>query len=72
MFIIQCLSLSLSLQKQCSAYDYKEILYPLLGLIFNLSTITSPAIQVRHVGGDGCLSLLNGKWSTSVMPFYPW
>ncbi|XP_044211022.1 tetratricopeptide repeat protein 12 isoform X1 [Thunnus albacares] len=45
--------------KQCSTYGYKEILYPLLGLIINLSTIISPVIQEHAVSLCGCcLSLL--------------
>ncbi|KAK5868628.1 hypothetical protein PBY51_009625 [Eleginops maclovinus] len=35
--------------RQCSACDYKEIIYPLLGLIINLSTVSSPIIQEHAV-----------------------
>ncbi|XP_023120619.2 tetratricopeptide repeat protein 12 [Amphiprion ocellaris] len=45
--------------RQCSASEYKDILYPLLGLIINLSAITSPVIQELAVSlCDCCLSLL--------------
>ncbi|XP_041665479.1 tetratricopeptide repeat protein 12 [Cheilinus undulatus] len=45
--------------RQCIACKYKEVLYPLLGLIINLSTITSPAIQEQAVSlCDCCLGLL--------------
>ncbi|XP_067362822.1 tetratricopeptide repeat protein 12 isoform X2 [Channa argus] len=45
--------------KQCSASEYKEILYPMLGLIINLSTITSSVIQKHGVSlCDCCLDLL--------------
>ncbi|KAM6933471.1 tetratricopeptide repeat protein 12 [Xenentodon cancila] len=55
----QCWEAFLAAIKQCTASGYKEILYPLLGLIFNLSTITSPAIQVYAVSlCDSCLGLL--------------
>ncbi|XP_070762621.1 tetratricopeptide repeat protein 12 [Enoplosus armatus] len=45
--------------RQCSAGEYKEILYPMLGLIINLSSITSPVIQ-EHAASlcDCCLGLL--------------
>ncbi|XP_044059236.1 tetratricopeptide repeat protein 12 [Siniperca chuatsi] len=45
--------------RQCSACEYKEVLYPMLGLIINLSTITSPVIQKHAVSlCDCCLGLL--------------
>uniref|UniRef100_UPI0037E71761 tetratricopeptide repeat protein 12 n=1 Tax=Semicossyphus pulcher TaxID=241346 RepID=UPI0037E71761 len=45
--------------KQCSVHDHKEVLYPLLGLIINLSTITSAVIQEHAVSlCDCCLGLL--------------
>ncbi|KAI4815006.1 hypothetical protein KUCAC02_005173, partial [Chaenocephalus aceratus] len=40
--------------RQCSASDYKEILYPMLGLIINLSTITSPIIKEHAVSLCDC------------------
>ncbi|CAK6968132.1 uncharacterized protein LOC121898295 isoform X1 [Scomber scombrus] len=40
--------------RQCSECGYKEILYPLLGLIINLSTIISPVIQEHAVSLCGC------------------
>ncbi|GLD57318.1 tetratricopeptide repeat protein 12 [Lates japonicus] len=40
--------------RQCSEYGYKETLYPMLGLIINLSTITSPVIQEHAVSLCGC------------------
>ncbi|XP_040902834.1 tetratricopeptide repeat protein 12 [Toxotes jaculatrix] len=45
--------------RQCSAHKYKDILYTMLGLIINLSTITSPVIQEHAVSlCDCCLGLL--------------
>ncbi|KAM7399474.1 hypothetical protein PAMP_018745 [Pampus punctatissimus] len=45
--------------KQCSECGYKEILYPLLGLIINLSAIVSPVIQEHAVSlCNCCLGLL--------------
>ncbi|XP_039987323.1 tetratricopeptide repeat protein 12 isoform X2 [Xiphias gladius] len=45
--------------RQCRAYEYKEILYPMLGLIINLSTMTSLVIQEHAVSlCDCCLGLL--------------
>uniref|UniRef100_A0A3B4Y5J4 Tetratricopeptide repeat domain 12 n=1 Tax=Seriola lalandi dorsalis TaxID=1841481 RepID=A0A3B4Y5J4_SERLL len=45
--------------RQCSAYEYKEILYSMLGLIISLSTMTSPVIQEHAVSlCDCCLGLL--------------
>ncbi|XP_038550165.1 tetratricopeptide repeat protein 12 isoform X2 [Micropterus salmoides] len=45
--------------RQCSACGNKEVLYPMLGLIINLSTITSPVIQEHAVSlCDCCLGLL--------------
>ncbi|XP_061538032.1 tetratricopeptide repeat protein 12 isoform X1 [Phycodurus eques] len=45
--------------KQCIASSYNEILYPLLGLIINLSTLTSPVIKGNAVSlCDCCLDLL--------------
>ncbi|XP_030008216.1 tetratricopeptide repeat protein 12 isoform X2 [Sphaeramia orbicularis] len=45
--------------KQCREHEYREILYPLLGLIINLSTVTSPAIQEHGVSlCSSCLGLL--------------
>ncbi|XP_076002007.1 tetratricopeptide repeat protein 12 [Genypterus blacodes] len=40
--------------KQCGASQYTDILYPLLGLIVNLSTVTSPVIQEVAVSLCGC------------------
>ncbi|XP_061576307.1 tetratricopeptide repeat protein 12 [Cololabis saira] len=55
----QCWEAFLAAFKQCTASGYKEILIPLLGLIFNLSTITSPAIHEYSVSiCDSCLGLL--------------
>ncbi|XP_058490825.1 tetratricopeptide repeat protein 12 isoform X2 [Solea solea] len=45
--------------RQCSAYESKDILYPMLGLIINLSTVTSPVIQEHAVSlCDCCQGLL--------------
>ncbi|KAM3615796.1 uncharacterized protein V6R79_008040 [Siganus canaliculatus] len=45
--------------KQCSVCEYKEALYTMLGLIINLSSITSPAIREQAVAlCDCCLGLL--------------
>ncbi|XP_051254268.1 tetratricopeptide repeat protein 12 isoform X1 [Dicentrarchus labrax] len=45
--------------KQCCACEYREVLYPMLGLIMNLSTVTSPVIQEHAVSlCDCCLGLL--------------
>ncbi|XP_077398204.1 tetratricopeptide repeat protein 12 [Festucalex cinctus] len=40
--------------KQCMACSFNEILYPLLGLIINLSTLTSPVIKESAVSLCGC------------------
>ncbi|XP_029302549.1 LOW QUALITY PROTEIN: tetratricopeptide repeat protein 12 [Cottoperca gobio] len=40
--------------RQCSACEYKEVIYPLLGLIINLSAITSPIIQEHAVSLCDC------------------
>ncbi|XP_062242580.1 tetratricopeptide repeat protein 12 isoform X1 [Platichthys flesus] len=46
--------------RQCSACEYKEILYPMLGLIINLSTTPSPVIQEHAVSlCDCCQGLLS-------------
>uniref|UniRef100_H3C3R3 Tetratricopeptide repeat domain 12 n=1 Tax=Tetraodon nigroviridis TaxID=99883 RepID=H3C3R3_TETNG len=44
---------------RCRACDYKDVLYALLGLIINLSTVTSPAIQ-KHAAAlcVCCMDLL--------------
>lgn len=47
-----CWMCLLSLQKQCTTSEYTEVLHPLLGLITNVSTITSPVTGVRHVMCD--------------------
>ncbi|XP_076591646.1 tetratricopeptide repeat protein 12 isoform X2 [Chaetodon auriga] len=45
--------------KQCRACGYTEVLYLMLGLIINLSTITSPVIQEHAVSlCDCCMGLL--------------
>ncbi|XP_034404847.1 tetratricopeptide repeat protein 12 [Cyclopterus lumpus] len=45
--------------RQCSACEYKELIYPMLGLIINLSAITSPIIQEHAVSlCNCCLGLL--------------
>ncbi|KAM9359056.1 tetratricopeptide repeat protein 12 [Symphorus nematophorus] len=55
----QCWKAFLDAIKQCSACEYKKVLYPLLGLIINLSTVTSPVIQEHAVSlCDCCLDLL--------------
>ncbi|KAM6932165.1 LOW QUALITY PROTEIN: tetratricopeptide repeat protein 12 [Lycodopsis pacificus] len=57
--VYQCGICLLSLQRQCSACEYKEVIYPLLGLIIILSAITSPIIQERAVSlCNCCLGLL--------------
>ncbi|XP_019743137.1 tetratricopeptide repeat protein 12 [Hippocampus comes] len=40
--------------KNCIACSFNEILYPLLGLIINLSTLTSPVIQENAFSLCGC------------------
>ncbi|XP_074535892.1 tetratricopeptide repeat protein 12 [Halichoeres trimaculatus] len=40
--------------KQCTDSGYKDVLYPLLGLIINLSNISSPAIKEHAVSLCGC------------------
>ncbi|XP_041797290.1 tetratricopeptide repeat protein 12 [Chelmon rostratus] len=45
--------------KQCRACEYTEVLYLMLGLIINLSTITSPVTQEHAVSlCDCCMGLL--------------
>ncbi|XP_042343373.1 tetratricopeptide repeat protein 12 [Plectropomus leopardus] len=45
--------------RQCSACGYKDVIYPMLGLIINLSAISSPVIQEHAVSlCDCCLGLL--------------
>ncbi|XP_005720901.1 tetratricopeptide repeat protein 12 [Pundamilia nyererei] len=45
--------------RTCIASEYREILYPLLGLIMNLSTVTSPVVQELSVSlCDSCVGLL--------------
>ena len=44
------MALDVAVQKQCSSSEYRDNLYPLLGLIFNISTVvTSPGLQVGHM-----------------------
>lgn len=44
---VSCMvNMVVSFQSDCRACDYREVLYALLGLIINLSAVTSPAIQV--------------------------
>nr|XP_057935961.1 tetratricopeptide repeat protein 12 [Doryrhamphus excisus] len=50
----ECWKAFLHAIKQCMARSYKEILYPLLGLIINLSAVTSPVIQEHAVLLCGC------------------
>ncbi|XP_057695772.1 tetratricopeptide repeat protein 12 isoform X1 [Corythoichthys intestinalis] len=40
--------------KQCIACSDKDILYPLLGLLINLSTLTSPVIKENAINLCGC------------------
>ncbi|XP_027135836.1 tetratricopeptide repeat protein 12 isoform X3 [Larimichthys crocea] len=48
--------------KQCSERQYREVLYPILGLIINISAITSPVIQEHAVPlCDCCLGLLRDR-----------
>ncbi|TDH14925.1 hypothetical protein EPR50_G00025890 [Perca flavescens] len=48
--------------RQCSACEYKAVIYPMLGLIINLSSITSPIIQEHAVSlCDCCLGLLRDR-----------
>lgn len=47
--VMWCWMCLLSLQKHCTTSEYTEVLHPLLGLITNVSTITSPVTGVRHV-----------------------
>ncbi|XP_068440146.1 tetratricopeptide repeat protein 12 isoform X2 [Clinocottus analis] len=48
--------------RQCTACEYKEVIYPLLGLIINLSAITSPIIQEHAVSlCNCCLGLLRDR-----------
>ncbi|KAG7513873.1 tetratricopeptide repeat protein 12 [Solea senegalensis] len=45
--------------RHCSAHEFKEILYPVLGLIISLSTVTSPAVQEHSLSlCDFCQGLL--------------
>ncbi|XP_072312995.1 tetratricopeptide repeat protein 12 [Eucyclogobius newberryi] len=45
--------------KECTASEYKGILYPLLGLMINLSSLPSPALKEHAVSVCGsCLDLL--------------
>ncbi|XP_033833034.1 tetratricopeptide repeat protein 12 [Periophthalmus magnuspinnatus] len=45
--------------KECTLFEYKDILYPLLGLIINLSAHPSPAVQEHAVSiCDSCLGML--------------
>ncbi|XP_029923057.1 tetratricopeptide repeat protein 12 [Myripristis murdjan] len=50
----ECWEAFLIAMKQCIACEYKEILHPMLGLIINLSTVTSPVIQEHAVSLCGC------------------
>ncbi|TKS81039.1 Tetratricopeptide repeat protein 12 [Collichthys lucidus] len=48
--------------KQCSERQYREVLYPILGLIINLSALTSSVIQEHAVPlCDCCLGLLRDR-----------
>ncbi|XP_049431536.1 tetratricopeptide repeat protein 12 isoform X2 [Epinephelus fuscoguttatus] len=45
--------------RQCSAFEYEEVIYRMLGLIINLSALPSPVIQEQAVSlSDCCLGLL--------------
>ncbi|KAM9318675.1 LOW QUALITY PROTEIN: tetratricopeptide repeat protein 12 [Pholidichthys leucotaenia] len=49
-------------RRRCSASEYRDMVYSLLGLLMNLSTITSPVIQEHAVSlSDCCLDLLRDK-----------
>ncbi|XP_061734521.1 tetratricopeptide repeat protein 12-like isoform X1 [Nerophis ophidion] len=50
----ECWKAFLLAVKQCMSCSFKEILYALLGLIINLSTLTSPVIQEQAVHLCGC------------------
>ncbi|XP_047449271.1 tetratricopeptide repeat protein 12 isoform X2 [Mugil cephalus] len=55
----ECWTTFLTVIKHCCAPEYNEILYPILGLIINISTITSPVIQAHAVSlCECCLGLL--------------
>ncbi|KAM6987401.1 tetratricopeptide repeat protein 12 [Tautogolabrus adspersus] len=55
----ECWNAFLQAIKQCIECEYKEVLYPLLGLIINLSNVTSPVLQEHAVPlCDFCLGLL--------------
>ncbi|XP_030600535.1 tetratricopeptide repeat protein 12 isoform X2 [Archocentrus centrarchus] len=55
----ECLKASVVAIRMCSASEYREILYPLLGFIINLSTVTSPVTQEHSVSlCDCCMDLL--------------
>ncbi|XP_060902572.1 tetratricopeptide repeat protein 12 isoform X1 [Labrus mixtus] len=55
----ECWKAFLDAIKQSIVCEYKEVLYPLLGLIINLSNVTSPALQDHAVSlCDCCLGLL--------------
>ncbi|XP_057695773.1 tetratricopeptide repeat protein 12 isoform X2 [Corythoichthys intestinalis] len=43
-----------AIMKQCIACSDKDILYPLLGLLINLSTLTSPVIKENAINLCGC------------------
>ncbi|XP_021174928.2 tetratricopeptide repeat protein 12 [Fundulus heteroclitus] len=54
-----CWETFLTAIKQCGTSEYKDILYLLLGLIINLSTVTSSTMQEHAVTlSDCCLDLL--------------
>ncbi|XP_026196594.1 tetratricopeptide repeat protein 12 isoform X2 [Anabas testudineus] len=55
----ECWDAFLIAMRQCISYEYKEILYPMLGLIINLSAIISSVIKEHAVSlCDCCLGLL--------------
>lgn len=63
MYFSQCRICWLSFQKHCIACEYKEVLYTLLGLIINLSAITSLAIQVGYLMCDVKVASLRNRQS---------
>ncbi|XP_041849923.1 tetratricopeptide repeat protein 12 [Melanotaenia boesemani] len=55
----QCWQALLEAIRYCCVSEYKEVLYVILGLIINLTAVTSPAIQKHAVSlSDCCLGLL--------------
>ncbi|XP_026171649.1 tetratricopeptide repeat protein 12 isoform X2 [Mastacembelus armatus] len=64
----ECWKAFLVATKHCSTYGYKEILYPMLGLIINLYSTTSSVSQEHAVSlCDCCLALLRNSDDGGVL-----